>query len=512
MNINKRSFSALAASLFFAITNLSHAQTSSKQPNIILFIVDDMGWQDTSVPFWQDTTALNRMFHTPHMEQMAAEGMKFTQAYASSVCSPTRVSLLTGMNPARHRVTNWTLRRNQTVDAKHPTLDFPQWNVNGLQIEAGIENSVQVTSLPMLLQQAGYRTIHVGKAHFGAMETPSADPRNIGFDVNIAGHAAGGPGSFLGTENFGNNADGSYKEPWGVPGLEEFHGKDIFLTEALTLKAVEHMEDALKRDNPFFLYMAHYAVHVPFYADNRFYQKYVDAGLTKVEAQYASMVEGMDKSLGDIVSFLDSKGISDNTVILFVSDNGAYAISDRGRKGAAHQWNAPLKSGKGSAYEGGIRVPMLAKWPGKIGQASVTNTPILIEDFYPTLLELANAKSALSLQKVDGQPFTDLLRGAKRKERKQPMIWHYPNNWGETGPGIGATSTIRDGDWKLIYWHQDGKKELYNIAKDIREDNDLANVETAREKKLSKKLADYLRSVNAQMPTIKATGELVAYP
>ena len=251
--------------------------TAAERPNILLFLVDDMGWQDTSVPLHAKRTPLNDKFHTPSMERLAASGMKFTQAYSCSVCSPTRVSLITGMNAARHRVTNWTLHKDKGTDAAHPTLTFPAWNVNGVCSEPGIDRTAVATTLPMLLRNAGYRTIHVGKAHFGAFGTPGADPRNLGFDMNIAGHAAGGPGSYLGEQNF----SGQWRRAaniWDVPGLEAYHGRDIFLTEALTIEANKALDRAVADRKPFFLYMAHYAVHVPYAEDKRYYRKYRDAG------------------------------------------------------------------------------------------------------------------------------------------------------------------------------------------------------------------------------------------
>ncbi|MCW2262323.1 MULTISPECIES: sulfatase [Sphingobacterium] len=488
-----------------------HAQTKER-PNIIVFIVDDMGWEDTSVPFWKEKTPLNNFYQTPNMERLANQGMKFTQAYASSVCSPSRVSLMSGMNAARHRVTNWTLNRNASVDAKDDELDFPLWNVNGMQPVDTIERSVFVNSLPQLLKENGYLTVHAGKAHFGAVGTPGADPINLGFDVNIAGHAAGGPGSFLGTENFGNNKDGTPKSPWGVPGLEEYYGQDIFLTEALTQKALKVLNDSLSNQKPFFLYMSHYAVHVPFNADKRFYQKYIDKGATHVEAQYASMVEGMDKSLGDMMDFLESKHLTDNTIILFISDNGGYAIQDRGRTCKKHRWNEPLKSGKGSAYEGGIRVPMLVKWPAVVKENSVTEYPVIIEDIFPTVLNMAGVKKTKTVQHIDGENFISVLKANKQVNRKSAIYWHFPNSWGETGPGIGATSTVRDGDWKLIYWHKTQKKELFNIKNDIGEEQDLAMNNPKIVKRLSHKLGGYLRHVDAQMPIIKNTKASVPYP
>jgi arylsulfatase A-like enzyme len=167
----------------FVIGNHKVLAQTKERPNIIVFIVDDMGWEDTSVPFWKEKTSLNSFYETPNMERLASQGMKFTQAYASSVCSPSRVSLMSGMNAARHRVTNWTLNRNASVDAKDNELDFPLWNVNGMQPVDRIERSVFVNSLPQLLKESGYLTFHAGKAHFGAVGTPGADPVNFGFDV-----------------------------------------------------------------------------------------------------------------------------------------------------------------------------------------------------------------------------------------------------------------------------------------------------------------------------------------
>ena len=243
--------------LFLTIGLIScqvHIEKEKKSPNIILFLVDDMGWQDTSVPFYHERTPFNDIYHTPNMERLAAQGMKFTQAYSHSVCSPTRVSLMSGMNAARHRVTNWTLRRNATNDHVHETLELPKWNVNGLQPTDSIESSVHVTTLPQILQDHGYFTIHSGKAHFGAIGTPGENPSNLGFDINIAGHAAGGPGSYHGEKNF--SALWRNGSPvWDVPGLDKYHGKNINLTEALTIEAINALDSATKLGKPFFLYI-----------------------------------------------------------------------------------------------------------------------------------------------------------------------------------------------------------------------------------------------------------------
>jgi len=480
------------------------------RPNIVVFLVDDMGWQDTSVPFHSVVTPWNQRYRTPSMERLAAAGMKFTQAYACSVCSPTRVSLITGLNAARHRVTNWTLRKDTGTDARHPTLDFPAWNVNGVSPVPGIPRTVHAVALPALLRQAGYRSIHVGKAHFGAIGTLGADPRNLGFDVNIAGHAAGGPGSYLGTQNF-SAAWRKGERIWDVPGLEQYHGKDIFLTEALTIEANKAVDQAVAEGKPFFLYMAHYAVHVPYAADQRFYPKYREAGLDPIEAMYAALVEGMDKSLGDILANVERHGLADNTIVLFMSDNGG--LSAHGRGGQPHTHNKPLSSGKGSAHDGGIRVPMIVKWPGVTKPGSRCSQYVIIEDFFPTILEMAGVADYRQVGGViDGVSFVPLLKQAQGYPQDRPLFWHYPNCWGPTGPGIGPSSTIRQGDWKLIYYHASRSYELFNLATDLGEQNNLAEKEPAIRGRLAAELGKFLASVGAQMPRQRADGQPVPLP
>lgn len=480
-------------------------------PNIILFFVDDMGWQDTSVPFWTERTAFNRRYKTPNMERLAREGMKFTQAYATPVCSPTRISLLSGMNAARHRVTNWTLFKDQLqpMETNHPDLEFPHWNVNGISPDPGIEKAAYATPFPELLRQAGYRTIHVGKAHFGAIGTPAEDPLNLGFDVNIAGHAAGAPKSYQGLENFGNTPEfeGS---PWPVPGLSAYHGQDINLTEVLTLEAKKAMDEAREAKLPFFLYMAHYTVHTPIQADSRFFQQYLDAGLDTVEARYASMVEGMDKSLGDLMAYLDHHQLAENTIILFMSDNGGLSAIARG--GEPHTHNRPLSSGKGSIHEGGIREPMLVKWPGVVQANSVNNDYLIIEDFYPSIVEMAGIDMPEVVQTIDGVSFLSLLKGEEMPNPARPLFWHYPNEWGPSGPGIGAFSAIRKGDWKLIYYHLDESFELFNILEDIGEQKNLATERLDLLQGLAAELSDYLKEVKAQLPRHKESNFAVAFP
>lgn len=492
------------------LTSCQPDELPKRPPNIVLFLVDDMGWQDTSVPFWSSRTAFNERYHTPNMERLAQEGMKFTQAYATPVCSPTRISLMTGMNAARHRVTNWTLQKDslKKMERDHPTLEFPFWNVNGMSPVGGDSLAVHAMPLPQALHDAGYFTIHAGKAHFGAMGTPGENPLNLGFDVNIAGHAAGAPQSYLGMENFGNGKEG--KENWAVPGLDKYHGTPIFLTEAITQEALKAVDSAQASQQPFFLYMAHYAVHTPIMEDERFYKKYLERGLDSIEARYASMVEGMDKSLGDIMDYLERTKSEDDTVILFMSDNGGLSAHARG--GEPHVHNAPLSSGKGSMREGGIREPMLVKWPGQIGEGSVSDYQLIIEDFYPSILELAGIDSLKTIQKVDGESFVPILKGEKEYNGIRPLFWHYPNEWGPSGPGIGAASAVRKGDYKLIYYHDGQRMELFNIREDIGETENLVENHPEITREMAAVLSDYLLDVKAQMPRDKRSGERIPYP
>ena len=497
--------------VFVLLAVFSNGQ--SQRPNIIVFMVDDMGWQDTSVPFWTEKTPLNKQFHTPSMEKLAAEGVKFTNAYATPVCTPTRVSMLTGMNAAHHRITLWTSPLpNTPTDRPDEQLAGPtDWNYNGLSPVAGIPHTIHATSFVQLLKDAGYFTVHVGKAHWGANGTPGSNPYNLGFMVNIAGSATGHPQSFLGTDNYGNIPG---RAGWhAIPNLQEYYGTDTFLTEALTLEALKSIDEPIRKKQPFFLHLSHYAVHVPIMADKRFMQKYIDAGLDSVEAAYATLVEGMDKSLGDVMHYLKKKGVDKNTVIIFMSDNGGLSNpGDRGGKGP-YTHNLPLRAGKGSVYEGGIREPMIVKWPQVAKPGTVADQYVIIEDFFPTILEMAQIKNYKLLQKTDGQSFIPILKNPAYKNNNRTLIWHTPNKWTQPdGPGINFYSAVRKGDWKLVYSLRTGKKELYNLKKDIGELNDVSAANPALVQSLSKQLFSQLKQWNAPMPVIKATGKTMEYP
>ncbi len=483
----------LLALLPAALASLAAAE----RPNIVLFVVDDMGWQDTSVPFHREVTALNRRYRTPAMERLAAEGAKLTDAHASAVCSPSRVSLLTGMSAARHGVTNWTLRRDRSPDDRHPTLDMPDWPLNGLAPGPGTPRTVVATPLPALLRGVGYRTIHVGKAHFGAIGTPGADPLNLGFDVNVAGHAAGGPGSYLGEKGY-SALWRSGEAVWDVPGLDTHKASGTHLTEALTLEAVRSVEAAVAERRPFFLHLAHYAVHAPWEVDPRFAARYQAAGLKGRELALATMIEGVDKSVGDLLAALDRLGVAGDTLVLLISDNGAPAEVPR---------NLPLRGHKLSCHEGGSRVPALARWPGKIRPGLVDATPVLIEDLFPTVLEAAGVDPAGRVaQVVDGRSWVPHLTGGARLPADRPLVFHFPNHYGGQGP----FSALRLGDWKLIHHHATGRRELFDLAVDLGESRDLAASRPDKVAELAAVLARELRERGALMPVRRSDGGKVS--
>ena len=332
----------VAICLFFLLSGAIAQKVQHKNnPSIIVFLVDDMGWQDTSVPFWEKPTEFNKRYRTPNMERLAKEGLKFTNGYAFPVCTPSRVSLITGVNPARHHITHWT-SPNANVNTDYPdtTLNFVPWNIQGMSPVAGVENTFHATPLPALLKNAGYYTILSGKAHFASTGTPAGDPKNVGFDVNIAGSSIGHPASYYGESNYDRPVNGKPNRN-AVPGLEAYHGTHTFLSDALTIEALKALEKPVNEKQPFFLYLSHYAVHTPILPDPRFVDRYLKMGLDSIEANYASLVEGMDKSLGDVMDFLEKQHLADNTVIFFLSDNGGLSTAPlRGGQGYTH--NLPL--------------------------------------------------------------------------------------------------------------------------------------------------------------------------
>ncbi|MCK4563405.1 MAG: sulfatase, partial [Verrucomicrobia bacterium] len=482
------------------------------QPNILLFLVDDMGWQDTELQLHNPRPVWNDLYHTPSMLRLAEQGMKFTDAYAASpVCSPTRTGIMSGQNPARTHITDWT-RQTGGGGNSNTYLKSPAWRSQGLQPGDGF------ITLPSLLQAAGYRTIHVGKAHFGGRNLGGGnDPTNLGFDVNIGGSEIGGPYSYF--------------SPWiNNPGLypnmeDQPQGK--YITKALTDKAKGAINDALAAGQPFFMNMAHYAVHAPLQGDPEFTVNPEYAGRPGEEIHYAAMVESMDESLGDLLDHLVAIGAADNTIVLFVSDNGG--LSSHSRSFSGDPWirdwhNAPIRSGKGAGYEGGYRVPMIVAWAGQdpaqpplysslaIAPGSTCNEPVHTDDFYPTILTLAGVDVPQPYgQNLDGQDLSPLFKN-EPFERDGVLLWHYPHQWYENigvGLGIEPFTAIRDGDWKLIYFYADGvadgsgyepRWELYNLTLDIDESNNRATAEPVRLAQMARAMVRELDGMDAQYP------------
>ncbi|MBR1712520.1 MAG: sulfatase [Alloprevotella sp.] len=519
MNNRLKLLCAVAAGLAVA-----DGAAAAKRPNIILFLVDDMGWQETSVPFWREATPLNARYRTPNMERLARMGVKFTQAYACAISSPSRCSLMSGMNAARHRVTNWTMYYNERTDAKGGSLTLPEWNYNGIQPAAGITQhdsyqATPITSLPQILHDNGYYTIHCGKAHFGAVGTAGEEPLNFGFDVNIGGGANGCPASYLAQDNYGTGA-------YHVRGLEEYYAKGTFLTEALTLEALKALRKPIAEGRPFYLYMSHYAIHTPYNPDSRFTVNYMDADgtgvfdeqlqapLNREEINHAALIEGMDKSLGDLLDFIQGQpDVARNTIVIFMSDNGGQGVHVRQGRENFDQ-NFPARAGKGSAYEGGVHEPMIVYWPGVTRGGTENANRVMIEDFFPTLLDMAGVKRYRTVQHVDGRSFADLLRKPKLR-RDRVNIWHYPNLWAAdvtTDEGYGCYSAIMKGDHHLIYFWETGELRLYNVREDIGERYDLAGEQPALTATLAAELTDSLKAYGAQRPMRKTDGRPCPWP
>lgn len=474
---------------------------SNDLPNIIVFLVDDMGLMDTSVPFITDnygnpvSQPLNSWYHTPNMERLARQGVRFSTFYAQSVSSPSRASLLTGQNATRHRTTNWI---NAESNNRTPYGPF-EWNWKGI----GQEDMI----LPRVLQQIGYKTIHVGKAHFGSNGSEAENPLNVGFDVNIGGSAIGHPGSYYGQSGYGRLKGDKSR---AVPHLEAYHGQDIFLSDALTLEANKEMEKAVSEKRPFYLNMAHYAVHAPFEADERFLSRYTDPDKSTRAKAFATLIEGMDKSLGDMMDTLEKLGVAGNTLILFLGDNGGDAPLGNER---GYGSSAPLRGKKGSEFEGGMRVPFIASWakperanknqkrfPIAAGQVQTQLGTIM--DIYPTVLSLVGCAMP-SNHVVDGFNLKTLLAGKKDKKHSGKFLMHFPHEH------RGSYFTVyREDAWKLIYYYNPAHPDqpghlLYRLDDDPTESNDLSLTYPDKVKEMKQKMIRQLDAERALYPVDK---------
>ncbi|MDC1106080.1 sulfatase [Prolixibacteraceae bacterium] len=492
----------LMASPFCAMAKKTQ-QNIVEQPNILLFVVDDMGWQDSSIPMWQETVPTNRLYRTPNMERLAAKGVTFTDAYASSpVCSPTRTAIMTGQNPMRTRISNWIPgeRVGSSEVQKHLV---PEWNVPGI--------SKDQLTLPQVLNSAGYFTAMIGKGHFGEKGAHAADPKNLGFDVSIASHHAGHPGS--------------YYVPYGKPGsshhvpqLDAFYKDSTYLTDALTNVAVNMLDSLSKHpEKPFFIDLSHYALHTPLMEHPELMAKYLGLGYNRTQARYASMVESMDASLGRIMDALQVNGQLDNTAIFFISDNGGLVTHGGNAVDGPYATSCfPLRLGKGGSYEGGIRIPMLVSWPGVTPGNKRVSEPVITDDLLMTFVDMTGANLP-SDYVSDGVSITPLLKGKHNLKREVPMVWHYPHYWAtprlrKINRDIKPYTAIRVGDYKLLYSYDEGKAELYNLKQDIGEKHNIIASNSKKAKELCDKLVAHMKQVKAQTPLDRKTGKPVAYP
>jgi arylsulfatase A-like enzyme len=435
---------------------------AGKRPNFVFILIDDLGWADLGCYG-------SKFYETPNIDRLAARGVRFTQAYtANPVCSPTRASILTGQDPARLHLTNFLVGNRWPENSPLRPVD---WAKEGISPEQYL--------LARALKAAGYATGIIGKWHLGKLQ-----PFRFGFDEDAKVNLGGSPGGY-------------------------FDEQGRYLTDRQTDAAERFLEK--HKDRPFFLYLAYNAVHVPLQAKKDLVAKYEakahppagsvfgeDKGhkvrLVQNHPVYAAMIESMDQGVGRVLRKLQDLGLDENTVVIFFSDNGGLC--------SAEGWptsNLPLRLGKGWLYEGGVRVPLLVRWPGVAKAGRVCQVPVISEDFYPTLLEMAGLPMRPHL---DGRSLVPLLRGADKMDR-QTLYWHYPHYSNQGGTPSGA---VRHGDFKLIEFFEDGRLELYDLRSDPGERQDLAEKMPGRARELRGMLHAWRQAVGAQVPERKAAG------
>jgi arylsulfatase A-like enzyme len=492
-------------SFYFLAATASYAQSATK-PNIIVFLVDDMGLMDTSVPFLTDKAGkpisypLNKWYHTPNMKRLADMGTRFSTFYAQSVCSPSRASLITGQNAARHKTTQWI----NPDENNRGDLGPKDWNWKGISIR-------DKATLPIILQKQGYETIYVGKAHFGPFGTSAENPLNLGFNVNIGGTAIGHPGSYLGSEKYAQKMkNGNLRQQ--VPHLEKYHESNTFLTDALSNEAIAEIHKAKANKKPFYLQIAHYAVHTPFTFDPSFKEHYFNDTLKSEDAKkFASMVEGMDNSLGQLMNALEKSGLAENTIIFFLGDNGSDAPL-----GPTHlvSSSAPLRGKKGTHYEGGMRIPFIASWAKPqatnrwqkkmpIKQGAIQTQLGTIMDIYPTILDLLDIKNPAG-HAIDGVSLAINLRGNANALKPAKFLMHFPHDHRSK-----YFTSYRNGDWKIVYHYfpelnpANTRFELFNLSTDPYENDNLDKKMPQKLKQMFNLMCKQLENEGALYPIDK---------
>lgn len=470
----------LSGCVFFSFLSCTK-ESQEKKPNVLFILTDDLGYHDLSCMG-------SNYYETPNIDRIASEGMVFTNGYAAcQVCSPSRASIMTGKFPARHGITDWIGAASGEAwrkKGRHNQL-LPAAYVHRLPTE--------YITLPEAMKEAGYKTFFAGKWHLGSK---GSWPEDHGFDINIGGWDAGSP-------------SGGYFSPWKNPNLENRKdGENLSLRLAKeTVKFLEE-NNPRKTGQPVFAYLAFYAVHGPIQTNRDKWDKYRDKAekmgiaptaykmghflpIRQVQDNpiYGGLVETMDNAVGLVLNALEEQGLSDNTIVIFTSDNGGVSAGD-----SFSTSNLPLRGGKGYQFEGGLREPYFIKVPGLTKGGDKCDTPVIGTDFYPTILELTN-QPLMPGQHTDGVSLVPLLEGKTIEAR--PLIWHYPHYGNQGGE---PSSIIRDGKWKLIHYYEDGREELYDLGSDIGEEHDLSKTHSELVSRLSEKLFNYLNEVSVKYP------------
>ena len=432
--------------LFGNCTGIKSPKQTDK-PNIIFILADDLGYMDL-------VCHGSKYYETPNIDRFATQSMRFTDAHSAPVCVPTRAALMTGKSPARLHMT---------------CVRLP-----GVALEKSLPVS-EYTIAELLLDQ-GYHTAIFGKWQLS--KPVNGNLRDYGFETCMGV----------------NGGTSSYFFPYKLPGLEQ-GSKGEYLTDRLTMEACKFMEENKK--NPFFIYLSHYAVHTPLHAKPELLEKYRKKAASSGQNNpiYAAMVESLDNSIGLVLTKIEELGLADRTIVIFTSDNGGL---DHYFNNIHVTSNYPLRGEKGKIYEGGIRVPLMIRWPGITSAGSTCNVPVTIEDYYPTIAEMSGSRITTELlDNQDGKSFAALLR-SESMEQDRALYWHYPHYHDRFKPDpVGA---IREGDWKLIEFFDPWRLELYNLSDDIGEQNNLAEKYPDKVLIMQKKLIAWRKRVGADMP------------
>ena len=459
----------------FGVIHRAEAQPQST-PNVLVFLVDDLGWRDTACYG-------SSLHQTPAIDALAADGMRFTQAYSAHPrCVPSRMALMTGRLPAR------------------------------LHCPGGGKLEHEQTTIAEAFTQAGYATCFMGKWHLGG---EGSLPTDHGFEFNVAGGAAGAPPSYFYPYNESKLRGHRTAAP--LSGLDEGEVGE-YLTDRLTDEAITYLENHQRNDNerPFLMVLAHYAVHTPLEAKPDMvsaYQRLIGDGIetpsvlfpgdgetkqVQDNAIYAAMVQSTDQSLARILESLESLGLAENTIVVFTSDHGGLSNRGEGNRRPLATSNAPLRAGKGHCYEGGIRIPLIVRWPGRIEAEAQSTHLVNNTDLFPTLLQAAG-QALLPEQHVDGESFADVLFGeAEAGDDDREIFWHSPRARPQS-TGDRDCSVIRRGDWKLMAYY-DGGVELYNLAGDPYELNNIADEHPDTAALLMRRLEAWRRELDVVSP------------